>query len=545
MSRPISVVSDAARDLLQSAGMFKNEKLVVWEYVSNGLQYVDPGTRPRVEVVLDSRRKRIAVADNGRGMDLHGLGNFFVMHGENVDRQQGRPGRGLFGTGKSAAFGIADVLRVTSVRRGRRSRVELTRADVEASRSASGPVGSVPVRVLEAEVVSDQPNGTLVEIEGIHLPRLDVDAVHGYVERHLARWPRDVEVVVNGHVCEYVEPSVRSEHHFGPSPDERKVLGDVELLVKVAKAPLPEELRGVSVFASGVWHETTLAGVERKELGDRLCGESDIPALDRPHVLPAFDASRRQELNRSNPLVRVLIPFIGRSLEHVRSELVREARAERATQEARRLAEEARRIADVLNADCADWRAKIARVRAHRGGGPDPGGAAGQGAEPGDDLLVGGDQPAMPDPAGTGGAPGGAVTAEPSSQDREARPDPEGEPIGRPAGAGERPGRRGGGFSVEFAPLGRVERRARYVRDRRTILINLDHEQIRAARANRDVGDPVFRRLAYEVALTEYAFALAAELDERSYFGDTADALYEIRDTVDRVARRAAALYST
>jgi signal transduction histidine kinase len=99
------VKSHVARDLLQSAGLFKTDKLVIWEYVSNGLQYVSAGTNPVVEVLLDSRKKRISIQDNGRGMDWNGLQNFFVMHGENLDRKEGRPGRGRFGTGKSAASG--------------------------------------------------------------------------------------------------------------------------------------------------------------------------------------------------------------------------------------------------------------------------------------------------------------------------------------------------------------------------------------------------------------------------------------------------------
>ena len=106
------VKTHVARDLLQNAAVFKTDKLVVWEYVSNSLQYVDAGTSPRVKVVLRSRKKQISISDNGRGMDWRGLQNFFVMHGENVDRKKGRPGRGRFGTGKSAAFGIGDVLRI-------------------------------------------------------------------------------------------------------------------------------------------------------------------------------------------------------------------------------------------------------------------------------------------------------------------------------------------------------------------------------------------------------------------------------------------------
>jgi len=120
----IYVRSHVARDLLQSAALFKTDKLVVWEYVSNGLQYIDPGTAPVVRVKLNSKAKSISVTDNGRGMDWEGLQNFFVMHGENIDRKQGTGGRGRFGTGKSAALGIADLMRITTVKNQKRSQVE-------------------------------------------------------------------------------------------------------------------------------------------------------------------------------------------------------------------------------------------------------------------------------------------------------------------------------------------------------------------------------------------------------------------------------------
>jgi K+-sensing histidine kinase KdpD len=100
------VVSHVARDLLQNAVLFNTDKKVVWEYISNGLQYVDEGTNPIVKVHLDSKQRKITIEDNGRGMDWDGLQNFFIMHGENIDRKKGKPGRGLFGTGKSAAFGM-------------------------------------------------------------------------------------------------------------------------------------------------------------------------------------------------------------------------------------------------------------------------------------------------------------------------------------------------------------------------------------------------------------------------------------------------------
>lgn len=58
-SDQIYVKSHVARDLLQNAGLFKTDKLVVWEYVSNGLQYVNPVANPVVRVTLDSKKKKI------------------------------------------------------------------------------------------------------------------------------------------------------------------------------------------------------------------------------------------------------------------------------------------------------------------------------------------------------------------------------------------------------------------------------------------------------------------------------------------------------
>jgi Histidine kinase-, DNA gyrase B-, and HSP90-like ATPase len=542
----VSVVTDSARDLLQSADFFSNEKLVAWEYISNGLQYVDLGTSPHVDVVVDTKQKRMVVSDNGRGMTLDGLKNFFVMHGENIDRKRGKPGRGRFGTGKSAAFGIANSLRITTVRDRKCSIVELKRADIEASRTGEGPVERVPVRVLVAEQPVDEANGTVVEIDGIKLPKLDPQAIVGFVERHLAIWPnKDAVVTVNGHVCEYHEPPIRFERSFVPSADEADAIGDVELTVKVAKAPLDEEMRGIAIFANGVWHETTLAGLERKDYAEYLFGEVDVPRLDDEHELAAFDATRRQQLNRQNPLVRRLIPFIGRCLDEVRGELAEEAKKQKESERAKRLAREAARIEDIINQDFQSWRARLSKVLAKARAGADAGPTATTaGADP-TELTHGGDLPAaivgQGDVGhGDGESGGGEVpTAGPLLE-----PKADGKKIGAAAGGADGAKRSRGGFSVEFEHLGESDYRAKYVPEHRAIYINLDHAQVATALAEREPSDPVFRRLAYEVALTEYALALARELDARQWFSDTGDALFEIRDTIDRVAKLAAALYA-
>ncbi len=98
---------------------------------------------------------------------------------------------------------------------------------------------------------------------------------------------------------------------------------------------------------------------------------------------------------------------------------------------------------------------------------------------------------------------------------------------------------------MQFQNIGKEERRATYSTDERTIYINLDHPQLVAARGSGDTAQPTFRRLAYEVAFTEYAIALSSELAQRGEYLDPSDPIYEIRETVNRLARRGASLYSS
>lgn len=537
----IYVKSHVARDLLQSAGLFKTDKLVVWEYVSNGLQYVNPGTNPVVRVTLDSKKKKLVITDNGRGMDWAGLQNFFVMHGENIDRKEGRPGRGRFGTGKSAAFGIAALLRITTVRSGKRSTVELNRADIEHMTSED----PIPVKKIEKEIGTEQRNGTMVEIQGVHLRALDQAGIIRYIERHLARWPKNAAVFVNNHECEFEEPPIKEERRFKADGITKNILGDVELVIKVSKAPLEQELRGISIFSNGVWHETTLAGSENRDMSQYISGEIDVPLLDEDKSPNApFDISRSMRLNPENELVRALYAFIGQKVEEVRRALAEEDKKRKSEEEMKRLAQQAADIARVINEDFDTFRQQVAKVRAKSTGGIDAYCLAGNGGGEDDDILFGNELPAelvappVPNP-------------EPSPPGPNPRPrppvvtpaGPDAEKLGRPAGGpgGRKPQ---GGFRVHFKPMGAESHRALYERDDRTIYINLDHPQLVAAIGLGSIDDPLFRRLAYEVAFSEYAIALASELEGRGHYIDPSDPIVDIRLTLNRVARKAASLYS-
>jgi hypothetical protein len=542
------VKSHVARDLLQSAGLFKTDKLVVWEYVSNGLQYIGAGTNPVVKVSLDSRKKRISIQDNGRGMDWSGLQNYFVMHGENLDRKEGRPGRGLFGTGKSAAFGIAEVLRITTVRNSKRSQVELKRSSIEAITSGN----EIPVEIRESETPVSTPSGTLIEIEGVHLRSLDQAGIIHYIERHLARWPKNATVFVNNHECEFNEPPVASEHRFTPEGVALEILGDVELMIKVSKSFLDDELRGVSVFSNGNWHETTLGGSEGREMSQYIFGEIDVPGLDddKSPVAP-FNVSRSMQLNPENDLVRAIHAFVGSKVEEVRRSLVEADKKRKAEEDTKKLTEQASEIARVINEDFEAFRQRVAKIRAKTRGGPNMSQDDQGGDKLGDDLIFGSDVPAIEtSPRGSPGrnGPPNEIEVLPTPEippfNPSVEPAENAEPKGQTASGTNTRRRPSGGFCVEFKEMGEGFDRALYVEVEQAIHINLEHPQIAAAKGHSSEDDPSFKRLAYEVAFSEYAIAIAQLKIKSGDCIDPTDSIFEIRDTLNRITRKAASLYA-
>jgi len=539
----MEVRSHVARDLLQNAALFKTDKLVIWEYVSNSLQYVDSGVSPIVQVKLDSKSKRIAITDNGRGMEWNGLRNFFVMHGENQDRKLGHAGRGRFGTGKAAAFGIADLLRVTTIRNRRRSKVELHRSEMERNQSGD----PIPVRILEKEVPCPKSNGTLIEIEGIHLKALDQAGIIRYIERHLAHWRGNASVYVNQHECEYVEPPIAFSRIFGPREEYlRSRLGDVQLTISVAKGPIEPELCGISIYSNGVWHESTLAGSEGKEMSNYIFGEIEVPRLDNDSSpIAPFDLSRSMRLNPSNETVQAIYAFISRSVEEVRKELLNMERHRKATEEARRLNSQADEIAKLINEDFSLFKNKVAKVKARARGGADLFDANPPDEQEIDILVFGKNEPAIVvDEVGGTGALGGDGGG--GGNPRELLPQVESggiESIANKAVGSQQLRSSRGGFRVEFKAMGAEEHRAAYIAQERAIYINLEHPQVVAARGEGSTDEVAFRRLIYEIAFTEYAIALASELARQGEYIEPTDPIFEIRETINRLARKAAPLY--
>ena len=231
----LKVTSHVGRDLLAAAASFKTEAAAIWEYVVNSLQYIDEGVLPKVQVIVKPRHKIIEIRDNGRGMTAEGLTQYFTMHGENIDRLRGRAGRGKFGTGKAAAFGIGKSLHVDTRRNGVRNVVELHRNVIEAS---SGK--DIDLRWIVRNQPTEFPNGTTVTIDEIFLPKLSTFPIIEYIERHLqiyrARMP---EVAVNEHVCQYREPIVAEVHTSAQTRRRRRLLAMSNLPSRFRQLPCP------------------------------------------------------------------------------------------------------------------------------------------------------------------------------------------------------------------------------------------------------------------------------------------------------------------
>ena len=120
-------------------------------------------------------------------------------------------------------------------------------------------------------------------IEGIVLPgKIRTTQIIEYIERHLQAFrPIGPEVAVGDHICTFREPAIVETLEFFPSETQVQVLGRAKLEVRVAQAPLSLEDVGISVTAGvGNCVAVETAGVDRKELGNYLFGEIDVPSLE-------------------------------------------------------------------------------------------------------------------------------------------------------------------------------------------------------------------------------------------------------------------------
>lgn len=533
----IFVKSHIARDLLQTAGLFGDVPKAVWEYVVNGLEYVDPGTNPVIRVTVEKANRRITVSDNGRGMNLDGLRNYFVLHGENIDRKAGRPGRGRFGTGKSAAFGIAESLRVLTVRSGKRCVAALSKKDIKEHQGGD----QIPVRLTEQETPTDQAKSTVVQIDGVNQRAIDVEQVVRFFERQLCFCARNARVFVNNHECITPQPAVRFERKFSPDADTKAVIGDGPLTVIVSKGYLEEHQRGIAIYCRGVLHE-----IRPVPSNSYILGSIDVPYLDsKTFAIPPFDASRSLKLNQNNPLVQGIHQFIDSCVKLVCDEYKELERLKRKNEEAQKLDQLGSQISRILNRHFESLRNRPPKRRLSDHTGIEDGNLVTPSNGLSVALSIGGEIPAVvvPRPLDS--------TLRPSTKENaDIKESKKSDPMSKLAesatgteGAHVKPGdekqspKKSGGFRVQYQNAGHEADRATYASDERTIFVNLDHPQLEAALKGGTVETPSFIRLVNEITCAEYSIALTRERQQAGEYLSPAEPIEEIRETINWLAR--------
>ena len=151
----------------------------------------------------------------------------------------------------------------------------------------------------------------LLKLKNFNIKRPDIESTVAYVERHLSRYRQKARVIINERECQFEEPLASEEYTFSPPPDIAKHIGRVKLIVRVSPIPLDSENNGIDIFSNGIWHETTLVGLQNERNGQYLFGEVEVPILEEKEwPIPPFDNTRNNALNASNPIVAVLFGWI-------------------------------------------------------------------------------------------------------------------------------------------------------------------------------------------------------------------------------------------
>ena len=93
-------------------------------------------------------------------------------------------------------------------------------------------------------------------------------------------------------------------------------------------------------------------------------------------------------------------------------------------------------------------------------------------------------------------------------------------------------------FHVEYRHEGEASHRSHYDKETRTIIVNLDHSQItRSLIDGGGIDGKQFKEMAYEITFVEYSIALGREKLNQDEFYSGSDALFDIRETINRVSR--------
>ena len=543
MNNEIKVTTHVGRDVLQTAGLFTSVASVVWEYVINGLEYreINDPRRASISITIKPRNKEIQIKDNGLGMNVERINHFLTMHGDQIQEEK-KFYRSKFGSGKSAAFAIANTLEVDTYSNGKRNKFRLTKEALKASDGSD-----ISPEILISEEDSDEENGTLILIKDINVT-LNQEEVIKVIERHLPELARfDPEITVNDHVCEKKQLDIVEKETFFPDPEGSKIIGKVELEINVSRSPLISEEVGIFISAGeGNLIAKEDLGLASVEEGNLITGSINVPCLtEEVDGLVAYSQARNNELNKDHKYVKVLITFLAASVEEVRRKLVKAKKEKKESEEGRKLQQLGNEISEILNESYLDKQKELERIRRGAFGSLAkklmPAYEDEDSSEMG--IFAGGVETRAEEEEGLRDGDSKENPLSPENPPPESlNEDEEGAKSADRKPSRPRPQRKGG-FHVECEHLGTtLKTRYQYVKEEVTIKINLDHPSVSYSylNANKNIQDIHFKRLIYEIAFTAYILAVAQEITEVDEMKSGADLRFDMQELYDEVTLKAA-----
>ena len=543
------ITSDVGRDFTQNAEYFSSPGKAITEYVWNSIDYCKQGTRVEVHIFRGRGRLKprkgseekyngivIQERKNGGGMSREDLSRFFQMHGETRARQQGRRVRGRYGTGKSAAFGIAHRLIVDVVKDGKQNIVSVHRRDLKPGFT------EIPVKFHIMDKPSSEPDRTTIIIDKLIKRSVKMENVRRYLTKSINKFLTQHDVYVEDRKLEYTVPRTEETRSFSCPDRYVPKLGDCQLRIMLAAEELDEEETGLSVFAGGYLLSTLpFEGVD-STWSRRLFGEVDCPLLESQDAIPAIN-NTRSGLNLDNDRVKALKSWMQECTVEVVDELEKKAKERIDKEKQEKLKETARELEELLNHDFEKLLHDLDTALPVGSSGPLPAsGSVGTEAYP---VMVSGDTGSMhaqvaeegntttltSDMMGKGPAEHQPHVPSPS------RAQTEGQGVTQETSSKASPKPRGR-FRIEHVSLGPEAHRAEFDRSAMEIRINIDFPEI--AVFAQDIEDFKFKFLEAEIAISEYAIAVVnykVECHSIDVEDTASSAMIEYRRILNHIAR--------
>ena len=560
------MTTDAGRAVLDSATDFTNEGKAVGEYVKNSWQYTDK--HPNVEIIVDQQNKSIHIKDDSRGMSIDDLRTrYIVLHKRNIDSQKGKIKRGEYGTGKAAALGIGEILRVTTVHNNLINQFEIHRADCEDEIKSAK---SVPIRwhPENQNKKTSKNNGTTIDIEGFLYDRpISIQSIKDFLQtktlpekKAYTHEENGIEVntiinlTLNEEKIEEEEIEFSKEIPITLSDEEKKYFDSMDFTIRIADRRLKPDEQGIRIFCNGIFKAFIKTPLANKS--EYIFGDCECPKLMTEKHPPIFDSNRDNQINEDNKFGSDFKRFVMRHVDIYRKELEKEDKENKKKEKDEITKKEEQKMKEFFNSIFKEQELEFQKIAAKARGNIDkkddfvP--------ELGESKITFGKDFGIKIVDGDEGI--GIPNIQPSpNPDPNPNPNPNHDPkttnekFEKDINSNESKGKErkakkkssGGGFDFKYENIGKAEDRADYNPEERIITVNLSHpfiEKLYKA-SNEDTSMPKFRRGAYEAAAVEFAAAIVILKGKSNMYENTlSDGVTQMQKILDDAIRKMSAL---